>query len=919
MLIVATLAGCGEGDPDKTAAEYIASAKEELAGDAYEAAVIQLKNALKAQPENAAARLMLGNVYLQTNRFASAEKEFRRARDAGAAPEKVLPLLAETLNRQNKPAETLKLFKDAPPELAESEPLRLTQVDALLALGKTEKAASVLSRLSSDRPAVLRRRATLKAVQGDGEQALELAARAAASKEAGAGAHLLHGRLLMRFTSDIEAARRAFEKATEADPRSPTAIVALARAQVQLERLDAAESTLGRLRDLGVSTPAARHLRSVIALQRGEYEAAKDTAEALLGEFPDYAPAATVAGLAHSQLGNHEIAIERLNTALRPEGPPSPAVLEGLARSNLALGRADKALEYLERNNLAQNDPRASKLAAAAALAGGDYVKGMSLLERILSREPNNVAAATSLASLKFASGERQAGLDILQKVSKSGVLEDTGAKARVALTYLRGGEFGKAREIAKQLKAQTPDAPAGYLLEGLALQGLNKRDEAAEQFEKALARDPGNVTASLYLAGIRRYQDRLGDAAEVLEKSLEASSGNQQVKLQLARVRMEQGDFEQGETLLREIVNERPDAVEPRLILARFLLTRGENAAALDQAQRAANAENDVSPEALDVLARAQRAVGNNEAAVASLRELTSKRPESAEAHFRLAEAFSAVGDTTGAIASLQRVVGLREDASRARLALARLLIRDAQLDKADRHIRQLEQGHPKDAAVAATRGAYHMARGQIDQAITAYQRANQLDPRPGRAMLIARLQQDQGRGKDARATLQKALEAANQPEETARLHAELAGLARRSGDLSTALKHYEAALENQPNSAAYHNDYAWTLWRAGEPSKARKHAEKALDAAPDSPAVKDTLGVILLDLGDVERAERLLQQAADASPDRADFQYHLAQAKAAAGNNDDAKSLLQDIVQSNDDTYTPQAKRLLKTLREE
>lgn len=916
--MVATLAACGEGDPEKTAAEYIASAEDELAGDEYDAAIIQLKNALKAQPENAAARLMLGNVYFQTNRLASAEKEFRRARDAGAAPAKFLPLLAETLNRQNKPAETLRLINEAPPELAESEPLQLTQVDALLALGNTDEAMGVLNRLSSDRPAVLRRRATLKAVQGDGEQALELAARAAASNEAGADAHLLHGRLLMRFKSDIEAARSAFKRATEADPRSHNAIVDLAQAQVQLDRLDAAENTLGRLRELGVSTPVARHLRSVIALQRGEYEGAKDTAEALLGEFPNYTPAATVAGLAHSQLGNHEIAIERLNRALSQDGPTPPAVLEGLARSNLALGRADKALEYLERNNLAQNDPRASKLAAAAALADGDYVKGMSLLERVLSREPNNVAAATSLASLKFASGEREAGLDVLQTVSESGLLEDTGAKARVALTYLRGGEFEKAREITKQLKTQAPDAPTGYILDGLALQGLNNPDQAAEQFEKALARDPGNVTASLYLAELRRYQDRLGDAAAILENSLEASPGNQRIKLQLVRVKMEQGDFEQGESMLREVVNARPEAVEPRLILARYLLAKGENADALSQAEQAANAENEVSPEVLDVLARAQRAVGDNEAALRTLRELTSKRPESAEAHFMHAEAFLAVGDTAGAIEPLKRVLELREDALRARLILARLLVRDAQFDEADHHIRQLEQRHPQDAAVAATRGAYHMARGKTDQAITAYQRSYELDPRPGRAMLIARLQQDQGRGKDAHATLQKALDAADQPEETARLHADLAGLARRSGELATALQHYEAAIENQPNSVAYRNDYAWTLWRAGDASKAKMHAEKALEAAPDNPAVQDTLGVILLDLGDVERAERLLEQAANTSPDRADFRYHLARAKAAAGKTDDAKALLQDIVEDNDNAYNSEAQRLLENLRE-
>ena len=74
-------AGC----QNETAADLIRSARDYQARGDTQAAIIQLKNAVQKQPDNAEARLLLGQASLIVGDPTSAEKELRRASRNGAA------------------------------------------------------------------------------------------------------------------------------------------------------------------------------------------------------------------------------------------------------------------------------------------------------------------------------------------------------------------------------------------------------------------------------------------------------------------------------------------------------------------------------------------------------------------------------------------------------------------------------------------------------------------------------------------------------------------------------------------------------------------------------------------------------------------------------------------------------------------
>ncbi len=86
MVALRSLSGCA----DKPEA-LVASAKEYLAKNDRNAAMIQLRNALQMNPDLAEARFLLGKSMLETGESCGREKELRKARELKYAADQVVP------------------------------------------------------------------------------------------------------------------------------------------------------------------------------------------------------------------------------------------------------------------------------------------------------------------------------------------------------------------------------------------------------------------------------------------------------------------------------------------------------------------------------------------------------------------------------------------------------------------------------------------------------------------------------------------------------------------------------------------------------------------------------------------------------------------------------------------------------------
>ena len=93
-LIGTGIAGCGKTEDVQ---KLMSDARQYQQKGDDKSAIIQLKNVLQKNPDDAEARYLLGTIYNKTGDLQSAEKELRRALSLGMSPAKVLPDLGRTL------------------------------------------------------------------------------------------------------------------------------------------------------------------------------------------------------------------------------------------------------------------------------------------------------------------------------------------------------------------------------------------------------------------------------------------------------------------------------------------------------------------------------------------------------------------------------------------------------------------------------------------------------------------------------------------------------------------------------------------------------------------------------------------------------------------------------------------------------
>ena len=139
ILVIGGVAACSKA---QTSQALISEAMQYQQKGDNKAAIIQLKNALQKNPDDAEARYLLGTIYYETGDPKSAENELRRALSLGMSPDKVLPSLGKTLLILGEFQKVLDETKQVSGE-KESAEISSLRGNAYLALGKSQEAKDV--------------------------------------------------------------------------------------------------------------------------------------------------------------------------------------------------------------------------------------------------------------------------------------------------------------------------------------------------------------------------------------------------------------------------------------------------------------------------------------------------------------------------------------------------------------------------------------------------------------------------------------------------------------------------------------------------------------------------------------------------------------------------------------------------------
>ncbi len=856
------------------------------------AAIIDLKNLLQAEPQNAKARALLGRALIASGDIGLGEVEIQKAKDLGVSPDLLLVSNCRVLLARKEFEEALAQCKPDAGTAEQQFELRVAHGNALLGLGRADEARTDLKAAVASRPASL-------------EALLGLANATAAAEGLKAGIGVFDGapekmKLQARYwialgtlnvqAADFPAAEKAYQAALDrADAeREPgermLALGGLAEAQMRAGNVAAADATSAQLLELAPKHPLAKQLRGQVAAAGGKFDEARTVLEEVVVEQPENMDARLMLAYVNLQQGNLDQAEMHVQhvVARNPANAQAQKLLaEVRARQETPAESLASIQTALEQTS---NDPTMLAVAGRMSLASGDRDQALAYLAQ--ASKPGT--QLTAQAQLEVANGYLMAGetdkaLEILRAMPDSSALTYQ-RDSMLLLTLLRKGDEAQLIEQSKAMLARSGKDPVVRNLVGSVYAAAGKMDMAREQFKEALRLAPADEQSLINSAKLEIAQDKPAAAEPYLKKVLEKDPKNLTATMAMAVVAGARKDKKSVETYLVKAKGDHPDSVAAQAALAQFYLAEKDTAKA-KSVMDAAVAANPASASMAN--ARGVVMVGAKDfaAGIASFEEAVRIEPKSAEYAMNLARAKTISGDTKGALAVIDELLRQQPKSLPALHLAAATSMRGRDLERATGYVERVRQVAPDSPISHQLEGDLALAQKRYREALAAYEKA---DPSlQNRNVTMARFVAAKAAGASRP---EKVVEdwIAKHPDDADAISI-VAEAKRDSGDRAGAALLYEQAIAKAPGSAVLHNNLAMVYLDLGDP-RALATAEKAYQLIPKAPPIQDTYGWALFKTGKAETAIEYLESAAKGMPDNAEIQYHLAAALAASGRKSEA-----------------------------
>lgn len=874
---------------------FLESAKAQYEKGDLRATQIELKNALKADPNNVDARLFLADIYLAGSNGLAAQPEIEAARSAGAnINETRLEMgTAFVMQRLWERALTELSLDDIPED--EKNDARRQRIRAHAGKKDYEAARTEANAAIAAAPndvSILVELARIDTRERKVESAIATIDKALEIEPNSVDALLVKGDLT-RTTVGLEDALPFFTEAANLDPENLTARIERAATLVDLRREEEAEEDLAKVYSKVPEYPLAHYLTAVTLARKGNYEEAQELMNRTRGTLEGYLPALQFEGVVAYELGNYTVAVDKMERVLLAI-PNSIVARRILGATYLRQKKSNEAYEMLEPLIQAgAKDAALLTLIGTAEAQRGNFDEAMTYFENAVAVAPDRTSLRTQLAMSRIALGDSGRATEELETVLD---VEPDSLNALVMLSLidLREGRFKESLATSSKLVETYPDLSLGYNLLGASHLGLNDSDRAREYFELALSKDPEYHEARRNLAQLYRVEGKFEEARRQYLRILEQDRASAKTMLQLAALSRTEGNVEESIEWLRKAVEAQPSALPPRLELVSAYLVLGDNSRALTEAL-AADRDFQDNPVTVQLLAKTYAVNGDYDNAVINFDRWANLDPSSVDARRLKGRTYWRRGDPSSARNAFKDALAVRGDHRALLLDMINLEKSVGNTDRALDYANEMRTKYPGISLADVAAADIYMGSKNYTKAISSYKSAWAIQPSKKIAVSLNqayRLTNDQAKAVDI---LEQWLQRDPSDIET---RLTIANTYMLSADYPPALKIFEDILAIDGNNAAVLNNVAWIYQQQGD-DRMVEIAERAYDLDRDSPMIADTLGWILVDEKvNVRRGVDLLETAARRMPENKDVRYHLAYGYFLNGDNNEAKRELEDIL---------------------
>ncbi len=893
------------------ARDDLSDARASIAKGDLRTAQIQLRNAVRDDPNNAEARYQLGRVSMQLGDPVAAEREARAALDRGYDVLPATQLLIQAMLGQGKARDLLNEIKpdgksptrdaaidvgrgfahlalqDLPSARADFETAEKTAPNAIdplladsrlsLAMRDLPRARQKLDRaleINSKSPEALIQKSQLQRADGDTAGALKTLDQVIAANPDLLPPRINRAELLIAENKDADA-KKDVDAVLTALPGSTQAVYLRAVLLFRAHDLQGASDLLQKLSPVMASLPRAYFLDALVKEEMKQYEQAEQSARRALARSPG------------------DIAVQKL-----------------LAVLDMQLQQPERAIEVLRATADSPNaDAGSLDLIARAYAATGNQAEAVKYFQRAATLAPADAALRSRLATSRLGLGEADQAANDFEKSFELEPKQERPA-AQLFFADLATGDLKRTADTFEKIKAAQGDTPLVRDLQGqLQLSQLDMAG-ARKTFESLVHDHPDFVAGEISLARLDLMEGRNSDAEALLTSVLDATPNSEPALTMLVQSDLAQNKNDAALAVLKRAHDKAPNDARLTASLADVHTRAGDTAGALALLADP-KLQTDTNVTLLGARARAQVAAKDEAGALATFRAIVDLNPRDVAARRVLAGLLLKAGNAESARSVLEggmkadpRNIQLVQDYVGVDLKTGGL---DAALATADR----LAQNAPDVPGMEALRGDVYLIAKKPDQALKAYQAA--MAKKPTQLLLLRIVNADGLLGKqdDAIATLKTWYGAHPDDLVAGQALASLAISAKRPDDAIPLLNDIVA---KSPRDAVALNNLAWLLQEKNDP-RALDLAKKAYVLQPGQ-ATADTLGWILISHGESEKGLELLRQAAvgQMSPQIA---YHLAVALKNTGKQDEAVKLLTALTKPEVQfDEKPEAEKLLSDL---
>lgn len=895
---------------------YFQEAQKAIKDGNAKEAIIHLKNAVRADPDNIDARLMLGQFNIQRGDLAGAEKEFREARNRGMADEKVLSLLGQSMLIQGKakellaeiPADTLKGVNKITAHI-----LRARAYLALNDVPNAQKELDIARPDSLENAQFHTADAEFLQRQGDYPAAEKAADRAIAIDPKYGLALWLKGEL-RRAQKDLPGSLEAYNKALEIDKNSMQVLLGRAYVYLGLNRPEEAEADADAILKRVPQMPMALYIKAVLQSQRGETEKALQTLQPVEFRMAAFMPAVFL-------LANLNLKLDRLEGAMsyakryqaaNENRPEAIKLLAAVYLRQKNYPEAVKILQPYEEVEEFKKDTVYLQLLGNSYLASSNYTAAAGVFKTLQKLNPDDANVREQLAITSLGLGEQDDGVRELEAMT-----EGEGGSDRVNLlliiTHLRNKEFVKAEEAALNYVKHREDSAMAHNLLGSVYLAQNKRTEARAAFDTALKKDASFSPAVLNLSQLERMENQRDKAKSLLTEYLKNNKPNERVLTQLAEISIAEKDMEGALALLQQAVDSDPKSQTARLRLVEMQVRLEKNETALQTASELA-AMAPESPSALNALAQVQILNKQLASGISTYRKLVSIAPKAPMGQLLLGRALLMNKNVAEAKTAFDTAISLAPNMPDARAERIGAEMSDSGVDAAIKLAEKYRDEKPENPLFHVLLGDVYMRGEKFSEAGASFEKAHQLQPSGNvfRRLYVAQVRS--GKQDEAFKLLQEWVKKTPDDWETRLVYS--TELIRR-GNTEQAILENEALNEKLPGRPLILNNLGWLYSRKGDP-RGLELVRTAHELAPKAPEIQDTYGWMLVKEKKLDEGLKLLDSAAKALPESAEVQYHFAAALAESGKKIEARDILTRILADKSEfDERKDAEALLQTLK--